>query len=191
MSIELPESVVEGALRGERVSVAELTARVRPLIERQLVRYAFSRDDRDDVVQATMLQLIKHLPSFRGDANFSTWIFRVTANEALMLLRRHKRMRARLSSSEEYEELCETTVSGQDLDERATTRQRDASVQTALAELPEEYRDVVVAHYHLDLGLNEIAERLELTESAVRSRLHRARARLRTLLESEHAAQLQ
>jgi RNA polymerase sigma-70 factor (ECF subfamily) len=57
-------------------------------------------------------------------------------------------------------------------------------VRTALAELPDDYRDVVVAHYHLDLGLQEIAQRFDLTESAVRSRLHRARARLRALLES-------
>jgi RNA polymerase sigma-70 factor (ECF subfamily) len=44
----------------------------------------------------------------------------------------------------------------------------------------------VIAHYHLDLGLQEIADRLSITESAVRSRLHRARSRLRTLL-AKHA----
>ena len=63
-------------------------------------------------------------------------------------------------------------------------RERDAQVMTALAELPEDYRDVVVAHYHMDLGLQEIADMFSLTESAVRSRLHRARSRLRALLEA-------
>jgi RNA polymerase sigma-70 factor (ECF subfamily) len=65
----------------------------------------------------------------------------------------------------------------------AAASERDARVRDALAELPQDYRDVVVAHYHLDLGLQEIADRFALTESAVRSRLHRARTRLRTLLE--------
>jgi RNA polymerase sigma-70 factor (ECF subfamily) len=60
--------------------------------------------------------------------------------------------------------------------------ERDAKVRNAVASLPEDYRDVVVAHYTEDLGLQEIADRLELTESAVRSRLHRARARLRDVL---------
>jgi RNA polymerase sigma-70 factor (ECF subfamily) len=62
-------------------------------------------------------------------------------------------------------------------------------VRDALKELPEDYRDVVVAHSHLDLGLQEIADKLAITESAVRSRLHRARTRLRTLLERDEAVE--
>jgi RNA polymerase sigma-70 factor (ECF subfamily) len=54
----------------------------------------------------------------------------------------------------------------------------------ALAKLPKDYRDVVVAHYHQDLGLHEIAARFQMTESAVRSRLHRARGKLREILEA-------
>ena len=66
--------------------------------------------------------------------------------------------------------------------------QRDARIREALAELPQDYRDVVFAHYHLDLGLQEIADRFDLTESAVRSRLHRARTRLRGILEGTPVA---
>ena len=58
-------------------------------------------------------------------------------------------------------------------------------MRAALEELPAEYRDVVSLHYHQDLGLQEIADRLGATESAVRSRLHRARSRLRTILGIE------
>jgi len=71
----------------------------------------------------------------------------------------------------------------------AANRERDARVRNALAELPDDYRDVVVAHYHLDLGLQEIADKLAITESAVRSRLHRARTRLRTLLEKDEVVE--
>ena len=54
----------------------------------------------------------------------------------------------------------------------------------ALGELPDDYRDVVLAHYHDDLGLHEIAEKFMVSESAVRSRLHRARVRLRAILNA-------
>jgi RNA polymerase sigma-70 factor (ECF subfamily) len=69
-------------------------------------------------------------------------------------------------------------------DARIARKERDREVRRALAELPEDYRDVVSLHYEDDLGLQEIADRLDLTESAVRSRLHRARSVLRVLLEN-------
>jgi RNA polymerase sigma-70 factor (ECF subfamily) len=103
-----------------------------------------------------------------------------------MLMRSRRRHRARFVEGLEWEELAtlpamnDTTLDG---DLGAAARQRDERVREALGELPEDYRDVVIAHYHMDLGLQEIADRLAITESAVRSRLHRARSRLRTLLE--------
>jgi len=62
------------------------------------------------------------------------------------------------------------------------------ALRNALAELPEDYRHIVVAHYHDDQGLQEIADELCVTESAVRSRLHRARSRLRAILEQSAIA---
>ena len=59
-----------------------------------------------------------------------------------------------------------------------------AELRRCVGELPEDYRDVVVAHYHEDLGLQEIAQKFMVSESAVRSRLHRARVRLRAILNA-------
>lgn len=105
-----------------------------------------------------------------------------------MLMRSQRRHRARLVEGMELDDLAALPASKGDEvvggDAALVVNERDARVRTALAELPDDYRDVVVAHYHLDLGLQEIAQRFDLTESAVRSRLHRARARLRALLES-------
>jgi RNA polymerase sigma-70 factor, ECF subfamily len=186
MNVRVPQPVIDAALSGNAEAIGTLALLVKPLIERQLVRYALPAPDRDDLVQATMVQLLRHLPSFRGDANFSTWLFRVAANEALMLLRSRKRLRARLTDSAEFDVMLEQMPSNVSLDDTADDRARESQVRSALSGLPDEYRDVVVAHYHLDLGLQEIADRFKLTESAVRSRLHRARARLRTmLLESD------
>jgi len=152
-----------------------------------------SDEDRRDLLQATLMQIVRRLGSFRAEASFSTWLFRVTANEALMLMRSRRRHRARVVEGLEWEELA-TLPSVNDneivqVDTGVANRERDSRVRDALKELPEDYRDVVVAHYHLDLGLQEIADKLAITESAVRSRLHRARTRLRTLLERDEVVE--
>lgn len=187
MVTNIERTILDRALTQDPAALAELVSRVTPSIERQLMRYPVSDEDRKDLLQATLMQVVRRLSSFRGDSSFSTWLFRVTANEALMMLRSQRRHRARVTDAPEFEALAERAVPldgpKPGLDDEAEDRERATWIRTALAELPDEYRDVVVAHYHLELGLQEIADRMEISESAVRSRLHRARTRLRTLLD--------
>jgi RNA polymerase sigma-70 factor (ECF subfamily) len=177
----------QGAVAGDPEALERLVVLVSPHIERQLLRYPVAEEDRRDLLQATLMQVLRRLGSFRGDSSFSTWLFRVTANEALMLMRSQRRLRARMQQGLDLEELARLPSAADHPDERgdagAEARERQAHVESALGELPDAYRDVVHAHYHLDLNLQEIADKLALTESAVRSRLHRARTRLRVLLQ--------
>lgn len=181
--------VIQRAQGGERRALNELTRLIRPQVERQLARYPVSDEDRLDLVQSTLLQVVRTLGSFRGDSSFTTWLFRVTANEALMLMRSQRRQRARVVEGLDFEELglLPTVRSTVTEDDAASLAEREAHVREALGELPEDYRDVVVAHYHEDLGLQEIARKLAVSESAVRSRLHRARVRLRAILSASAA----
>ncbi|MGO9708709.1 MAG: RNA polymerase sigma factor [Polyangiaceae bacterium] len=177
---------------GESDAVNTLMSDLRPHIERQLLRYPVVDEDRRDLLQATLMQVFRRIGSFRGDSSFSTWLFRVTANEALMLMRSQRRHRARIVEGLELEDLSALPAANDAAADRSdvelANHERDARIREALAELPQDYRDVVVAHYHLDLGLQEIADRFDLTESAVRSRLHRARTRLRGILEGTPVA---
>lgn len=181
--------VIRRAQAGDRAALNELTRLIRPQVERQLSRYPVSDEDRLDLVQSTLLQVVRTLGSFRGDSSFTTWLFRVTANEALMLMRSQRRQRARIVEGLDFEELglLPTVRSTVSEDDAASRAEREAHVREALGELPEDYRDVVVAHYHEDLGLQEIARKLSVSESAVRSRLHRARVRLRAILSQSAA----
>lgn len=194
MAFSLDRLTLDNASRGESAALAAVVAGLRPHIEKQLLRYPLSDEDRQDVLQATLVQIIRRIGSFRGDSSFSTWLFRVTANEALMLMRSQRRHRARLIEGLDLEDLgrlpsANEAASTERADDSALQNERDERVRRALAELPTEYRDVVSLHYNQDLGLQEIADRLGSTESAVRSRLHRARARLRSLLSAEESAQ--
>ena len=186
MAFAIQRDILDAAVSGNSTALDFVLKTIKPHVERQLLRYPVSDEDRRDLLQATLMQIVRRLGSFRAEASFSTWLFRVTANEALMLMRSRRRHRARFIEGLEWEELATLPAMNDtevDNDLGLSDRQRDARVRDALGELPEDYRDVVIAHYHMDLGLQEIADRLSITESAVRSRLHRARTRLRSLLE--------
>jgi RNA polymerase sigma-70 factor (ECF subfamily) len=190
MAFSIDKTTLLQASEGDPSALAHLVTQLRPHVEKQLLRYPLSDEDRQDLVQSTLLQIIRRVGSFRGDSSFSTWLFRVTANEALMLMRSQRRHRARVVEGVELEDLANLPVAAdpalqERADEVALVAERDARVRAALDELPSEYRDVVSLHYSQDLGLQEIADRLATTESAVRSRLHRARTRLRTILTRE------
>lgn len=186
MAFSIERDILDLAVTGEPAALDHVLRVITPHVERQLLRYPVSDEDRRDLLQATLMQIVRRLGSFRAESSFSTWLFRVTANEALMLMRSRRRHRARVVEGLDWDELA-TLPSSEDASNDAglgtEARERDARVRDALKSLPDDYRDVVVAHYHMDLGLQEIADRLSITESAVRSRLHRARSRLRSLLE--------
>lgn len=182
-------ALIENVKLGDRAALDALTRLIRPHVERQLARYPVSDEDRLDLVQSTLLQVVRRIRSFRGESSFTTWLFRVTANEALMLMRSQRRQRARVVEGLDFDDLSAlpTARTSGGEDDAAARAEREAHVLRALGELPEDYRDVVVAHYHDDLGLHEIAAKLSVSESAVRSRLHRARVRLRAILDATPA----
>jgi RNA polymerase sigma-70 factor (ECF subfamily) len=196
MAFSIDKSTLEKASQGDDAALSTLVVALRPHIEKQLLRYPLSEEDRRDLTQSTLMQIIRRVGSFRGDSSFSTWLFRVTANEALMMMRSQRRHRARLVEGLDLEDLGNlpaandaTGLGGRDrADDSAAQNERDAQVRRALEELPADYRDVVALHYHQDLGLEEIAARLSTTESAVRSRLHRARSRLKGILSATEVA---
>ncbi len=173
------------AREGDRVALATLLTRHRPAVARQLQRYPLDAAEREDALQDALLQVVRKLSSFRGDAQFSTWLFRVTANAVLMRMRSSRRRRT-TSLNEETLEAPNDTVSTPEWCERADTRlqqiQESQRIERVLSSLPEHYRSVVVEHYIERKSLDAIAEAQSTTESAVRSRLHRARTELRKQL---------
>src|SRR5215831_4809047 len=118
MAFAIDRSVLDRAVGGDTTALNGLVASLKPHIEKQLLRYPVADEDRRDLLQATLMQVVRRLGSFRGDSSFSTWLFRVTANEALMMMRSQRRHRARL-------------VAGLDLDDLASLPAANDSAQEA------------------------------------------------------------
>lgn len=170
------EALVAAAQAGDRSAFDDLVRAT--YIDSYTLAYRLTGDEDDarDVVQEAYLRAYRGLKRFRGDAQFSTWMYRITANCAATFLGKRTRNR--------HDELTDELVG----DERATTVEPEASVdaaatrdrlQAALRRLPPRLRAVVVLRDVYDLPHESIAAELGITESAAKVRLHRARHKLR------------
>jgi len=152
-------------------------------------RFLPEPSEAEDAVQEAFLQAWRKLDSFQGDSRLSTWMHRVVVNAALMKLR--KKGRTREVSAEallpRFREDGHLEDPGPPWEETgadvASRREHAALVRAAIEELPEGYRKVILLRDIEGLDTAETAELLELTTNATKTRLHRARQALRTLLE--------
>ncbi|HWP64356.1 MAG TPA: sigma-70 family RNA polymerase sigma factor [Candidatus Limnocylindria bacterium] len=148
-------------------------------------------DDARDVVQEALLSAFRSIGSFEGTARLSTWLHRIVVNAALMKLRGRRRRREesiddllpRFAEDGHFAEpVAPWELESETLLARRETR---AAVRRAIARLPEPYRTVLVLRDIEELDTEETAVALRLRPNAVKTRLHRARQALRTLLARE------
>jgi RNA polymerase sigma-70 factor (ECF subfamily) len=152
-------------------------------------RMVASDVDAEDVTQDVLLQVIRKLPSFRGESAFPTWLHRVTVNAALSHRRRQAvRDERRHSLDEQGEEAAATATHSPSPDDLLVDHETQQLIDRAIDSLPEAYRVVFLLADVEGLPNAVIADRLGMSLPAVKSRLHRARALLRDAL-SPHLAQ--
>ncbi|MBX9583653.1 MAG: sigma-70 family RNA polymerase sigma factor [Gemmataceae bacterium] len=147
------------------------------------VRVVAHPDDAADVVQEAFLNAFQALPSFKGDSEFFTWLYRIAFNAAVSL-RRKKRPLASLDAGSSDEFLPEPADRSEDVRPGAALERTEDERQlyAALDRLSEEHRAVLLMKDIDGLKYEEIAAVLGVPVGTVRSRLHRARLELRGLL---------
>ena len=168
------ETLVGKVKGGDRDAFSMLVTRH----ERRLYNLAYRMlgrpEDARDAVQDAFLSCYRRIDTFRGDATFSTWVHRITVNACYDLLR--KRV------PEPVDPLALPETPGGDPADAASA---GADVHRALQAIPEEFRAALVLHDLLDVSVEDVAAALEIPVGTVKSRLHRARARLGRALGAE------
>ena len=144
---------------------------------RLALRMCGNEADADEVAQEAFLSAWKGLPNFRGESRFSTWLYQLTTHAAIDLMRREKRQAA----AEDIDEItaADDGPSPQQQVERAETQRE---IRSALMQLPEEYRQVLLLRFMQELSYEEIGRALKLPVGTVKSRLNRAKAQLKDIL---------
>ena len=144
-------------------------------------RMCGSQEDAVDIAQEAFLSAWRGLPSFRGEAEFATWLYRLTANAAIDHMRRMKKQRGEVSldDGELRLTIVDAAPSPQESAEGQELRQ---AVAAGMRRLSEDHRQVLLLREMQELSYEEIAQALEVDLGTVKSRISRARKALRKIL---------
>jgi RNA polymerase sigma-70 factor (ECF subfamily) len=180
------EISLEALTAGDRAEFVRLVDTYSSPVYRLGLRMLGNSQDAEDVLQNTFLNALTHLSSFEGRSSLSTWLYRIAANEALMLIRKKKpEINLEDARGEENDEDLKPTqivdwsaLPEDELISGEGKRVLDNAIQT----LPESMRVVFLLRDVEGLSIKETAEVLSLTETNVKTRLLRARMFLREQL---------
>ncbi len=141
----------------------------------------------EDLLQETFIRLYQHYNSYRPIAKFSTWIYTIATN----LVRSHMRRRMKMTTVDlEPREAGDRPIELADdapaVDELVMGRMTVEAVRDAMEKLPEEFRQVIILREIEELSYDEIVEILNLPLGTVKSRINRARGRLKELLAKDY-----
>jgi RNA polymerase sigma-70 factor (ECF subfamily) len=175
--------LISQAKAGDYSAFEELVNRYERKIYRLGMNITGNREDAEDVLQEAFLKAFEHLPDFREDSRFYTWVVRIAVNEALMKLRKRRASRE-VPVDDAGDENGEVMVR-EFADWKPNPEQQYAQseleriLQDAVSALPPGFRTVFYLRDVEGLSTEETAQVLDLTEGAVKARLFRARLRLR------------
>lgn len=177
--------LVHEAMNGSDAAFGELFDRYRQRMFRIANRILRNREDAEDAVQQAFKHTFLHLSAFQGDSQFSTWLTRITINEALQMLRRRRAGHTSLEghiSEEGKPQTLEIEDANATPEERCNERELHGILNEAIGELRPIFRKVVQMYEIDEFTSEKTAQVLGLTSSTVKARAFRARRMLRRKL---------
>ena len=186
------ELIAEGR-SGDTQAISELFERHYSSSIRVARAILGSDEEAFDAVQSAYLAAFEHLRSFRGDAQFKTWITRIVKNQCFMYLRRPERRNVRTNPDENEIRAAEVALAHQTPtpEDLAWRRELDSALSDAAGKLPKRLRDVYTLCCIAGLPVREVAAMLGLTMPATKTRLFRAQHRMRSALRRSLAMRVQ
>ena len=170
--------LAKSASQGDRDAFRRLLERHYDMIHRVALRFTGSTADAEDITQDVCLALVRKLQGFRGDALFSTWLYRVVVNACRDFVRRRASAKTLVENYVAYRELDEA--------DHADTKARLDWLEEAYLRLPPDLRETVLLVVAEDMTHAEAAQVLDCAEGTIAWRMSTARKRLKLELESEH-----
>lgn len=175
------DKLVRAAANGDQEAFAQLVRLHENKVYHLALRLCGSPEDAMDVAQEAFLAAWRALPDFRGEAGFSTWLYRLTSNAAIDHLRKTKKQQGDVSLDDDESRL-ELPDDAPGPQEAAEGGELCAAVAAGLDRLGDDHRQVLVLRELQQLSYDEIADALGLDLGTVKSRLSRARSALRKIL---------
>jgi len=178
--------LVREAQQGDTRAFDELVVRYRDKVYRLAYKILRNEDDASEALQDAFTSAFRGLKNFKSESTFSTWLYRVATNASLMKYRKRRDDHVSLEQSQspqrDAEPMSIPDWSQQPLEELLDAETREV-MEEGLRRLPEDLRTVFILRDEEGYSNAEVAQMLDLTVAAVKSRLHRARIALRDRLD--------
>lgn len=172
--------------KGDRAEFARLLETYSGVVYRLAIRMLSNPQDAEDILQETFIKVYQHIGNFDGRSSLSTWLYRIATNEALMFLRKRKLITFSIDEPLENSEAEQEPLQIVDWcclpEEELMSTEANSYLDKAIQQLPHSLRVVFLLRDIEGLSTLETGEVLNLSETAVKTRLSRARLRLRELL---------
>jgi len=186
--VDNDQELVARVLQGDGQAFAELVESYQQAVYNLAYRMLGDAREAEDAAQEAFLRAYQHLSSYDPERSFKTWLLSIVSNYCIDRLR--KRRLIWLSIEEPLPPHPALTSNMPEPEEAFVSKERDVAIQRLLASLAPEYRAAVILRYWYDMSYAEIAEMLGTTESAIKSRLFRARQMLAGELRSGKSSDL-
>jgi RNA polymerase sigma-70 factor, ECF subfamily len=187
MNKKTDKQLVEEFLAGNEAAFEDLISRYTTKAFSLATRLTKCKEDAEEVLQDVFVTVHRKLAMFEGKSSFSSWLYRITVNAALMKLRKKKQEQS--IPMQEVASLIKNIPSSENFnwaegDSRRVRSEIINELEAAISELPDEYRPVFILRDIDGLTSKEVSEILSISVPAVKSRLHRSRLLLRKRLEA-------
>lgn len=181
------ERLIEKALNGSQGSWVSLVKRYEGLVYNYCLRMSGQPSDAMDLMQEVFLSVYRHLPSYRGQGQFKSWMMRIASNKSIDFLRARGRAPQTADSDDETDvvDLQPARVSDNP-DARYESTSRNREIMQVMARLPAEQRMVVELKFFQHYTFDEISEQTGISVNTVKSRLYSALQKLKQHLEVQN-----
>jgi RNA polymerase sigma factor (sigma-70 family) len=185
MTIADDNIIIQQALRGEQQGYALLVKKYELMVFTLVLRVVKNREEAHELAQDAFLKVFKNLPNFRGESKFSTWLYRIAYTTALNHIRTKKP--EILSLQEEENSIQLPNFTSEDTTFQLEMSEQRKQIQDAIAELSPDYATIITLFYLFEQKISEICITMDINESNAKTKLSRARVRLREIMEKNYA----
>lgn len=190
MNLEEEALLIKQAQNGSIAAYEMLIRKYEKTIYQLCLKMLKDPEEAYDAAQEACIKIWNQLSHFKSESKLSTWIYRLTVNQCLDILRKNKRKLIQLSSYQEEETHQEEKLEAgqsiwEDMSEVMARQEANEVLMQGISELKEDYRDILILRDIEEKGYEEMAEILSISLGTVKSRLFRARQSLKKILEQD------
>ncbi|HTQ28458.1 MAG TPA: sigma-70 family RNA polymerase sigma factor [Puia sp.] len=181
--------IIARVLRGDQQQFAVLVERYQNYVFTLVLRLVENREDAEEVSQDVFIKAYRALADFRGDAKFSTWLYTITRTSCISFLRKRKLDTASLDNEKVFIQLenQESSFRANKVEQKS----RQAMVNEAISMLSPDDAQVITLFYKAEQSLEEMGMILGMEPNTVKVKLHRARQRLKDMMEKHFSHEVQ